>query len=39
MPRKKSPVTLPGIDPGPFRLVAQRNNNNNGDDDDNNNIQ
>ena len=23
-PRKKSPVTLPGIDPGTFRLVAQR---------------
>ena len=22
-PRKKSPVTSPGIDPGPFRLVAQ----------------
>ena len=22
-PRKKSPVTLPGIDPGTFRLVAQ----------------
>jgi molybdopterin-biosynthesis enzyme MoeA-like protein len=24
MPRKKSPVTQPGIDPGTFRLVAQR---------------
>jgi hypothetical protein len=24
MPRKKSPVTRPGIDPGTFRLVAQR---------------
>jgi hypothetical protein len=24
MPRKKSPVTRPGIDPGIFRLVAQR---------------
>jgi hypothetical protein len=23
MPRKKSPVTGPGIDPGTFRLVAQ----------------
>jgi hypothetical protein len=23
MPRKKSPVTPPGIDPGTFRLVAQ----------------
>ena len=23
-PRKKSPVTPPGIDPGTFRLVAQR---------------
>jgi phosphoribulokinase len=23
-PRKKSPVTLPGIDPGTVRLVAQR---------------
>jgi hypothetical protein len=22
MPRKKSPVTRPGIDPGTFRLVA-----------------
>jgi len=24
VPRKKSPVTPPGIDPGTFRLVAQR---------------
>ena len=24
VPRKKSPVTLPGIDPGTVRLVAQR---------------
>jgi hypothetical protein len=24
MPGKKSPVTRPGIDPGTFRLVAQR---------------
>jgi hypothetical protein len=24
MPRKKSPVTRPEIDPGTFRLVAQR---------------
>jgi len=24
VPRKKSPVTPPGIDPGPVRLVAQR---------------
>ena len=25
VPRKKSPVTTPGIDPGTVRLVAQRN--------------